>query len=172
MHAIDVVRSVRVVREYAPTPLTPDEMRTIVDAGRKAGSSKNTQRWEFITILDRDTLTRLVDVGYYARHIATAAGGIALIVPAPDPEHARSVLWDLGRAAQNMIVTAWAMGIGSCPITVHHFEVAARILGLPTDRECQYVIALGRPADPEVLTRPDKAGGRRTYPEVVHEERW
>jgi nitroreductase len=169
MHAIEAVRSVRVVREYAPKPLTPDEVRTIADAGRKAGSSKNTQRWDFITVLDPDTLARLADVGYYARHIATAGGAVALIVPAPDPEHAR---WDLGRAAQNMVVTAWAMGIGSCPITVHHFDVAARILGLPPDRQCQYVIALGWPADPEALSRPPQAGGRRPYADVVHEERW
>ena len=81
---------------------------------------------------------------------------IALIVDAPAPDHARSVLWDLGRAAQNIMLAAWDMGIGSCPITVNDFDLAADVLGLPADKQCQYIIALGWPADPDDLTRPSR----------------
>ena len=166
------MRAIRVVRSYAPDPLTADELRTIVDAGRKAGSSKNSQRWDFVTITEADRLDALAKSGYYAKHLPSAAAAIALVVEKPDGEQARSVLWDLGRAAQNIMLTAWAMGIGSCPITVHRFASAARALDLPEDRQCEYVIALGRPADPSDLERPSKAGGRKGYDEVVHEDAW
>ena len=172
MDTITAIRTVRVIRDYRPQPLSEEELRAIADAARKTGSSKNTQRWDFITVRDRESLRRLSGVTIYAKHLPSAGAAIALIVPAPDPDHARSVLWDLGRAAQNIILAAWTMGIGSCPITVQDFELAADVLGLPADRQCQYIVALGWPADPEDLTRQPRAGGRKPYGQVVHTERW
>ena len=172
MDAITAIRTLRVIRSYSSEPLTGEEVGAIADAGRKAGSSKNTQRWDFVTVRDRETLGRLRAVGRYAAHLPSAGAAIALVVPAPAPDHARSVLWDLGRAAQNMTLAAWAMGIGACPITVHDFGAASHILGLPADRRCEYVIALGWPADRSEMTRAPEAGGRRPYREVVHDERW
>jgi nitroreductase len=172
MDAVTAIRSIRVIRDYAATPIRDEDLRAIVDAGRKAGSSKNTQRWDFVTVRERTALQRLSGVTIYAKHLPGAAAAVALVVPAPNPDHARSVLWDLGRAAQNIMLTAWAMGIGSCPITVQDFDLAADVLGLPSDRQCQYLVALGWPADADAMTRPPRAGGRKTFDEVVHEERW
>jgi nitroreductase len=172
MDALEAIRTLRVIRDYRPQPLTEDELHAIADAARKTGSSKNTQRWDFITIRDPESLRRLSGVTIYAKHLPYAGAAIALIVDAPDPDHARSVLWDLGRAAQNVALTAWAMGIGSCPITVQDFDLAADVLGLPQDKQCQYIMALGWPADPDDLTRPPRRGGRKDYHEVVHAERW
>ncbi len=172
MDVIEAIRTLRVIRDYRPQPLTEAEVRDIADAARKTGSSKNTQRWDFVTIRDPQSLRRLSGVTIYAKHLPYAGAAIALIVDAPNPEHARSVLWDLGRAAQNITLAAWAMGIGSCPITVQDFDLAADVLGLPADKQCQYIIALGWPADPGDLVRPPRSGGRKSYQEVVHEERW
>ena len=172
MDTISAIRSLRVVRKYAPKPLSEQELRMIADSARKTGSSKNTQRWDFITIGHRESLRRLGGTTIYAKHLPSAGGAIAMIVDKPDPDYPRSLLWDLGRAAQNIALTAWAMGIGSGPITVQDFDLAADVLGLPPDKECQYIMALGWPADPDDLTRPAKAGGRKAYDEVVHAERW
>ncbi len=172
MDTITAIRGLRVVRKYADKPLTEDEVHAIADSARKAGSSKNTQRWDFVTVRDRVSLARLSGVTIYAKHLPSAGAAIAMVVDKPDPDYPRSVLWDLGRAAQNITLTAWAMGIGSCPITVQDFGLAAGVLGLPEDKECQYIIALGWPADPDDLTRPPRAGGRKSYDEVVHTERW
>ncbi len=172
MDTIAAIRNIRVLRDYKPQPLTDVELRAVTDAARKTGSSKNVQLWDFITIRDREALARLSGVTPNAKHLPSAGAAIALVIDAPDPDHARSVLWDLGRAAQNIMLAAWAMGIGSCPITVREFDLAADVLGLPPDKECQYLIALGWPADPNDLERPPQAGGRKAYSEVVHQERW
>ena len=172
MDTIKAIRTLRVVRKYASKPLTAEEVHAIADAARKTGSSKNTQRWDFITIRDPEALRRLSGVTIYAKHLPYAGAAIAMIVDAPAPDHKRSVLWDLGRAAQNITLTAWDMGIGSCPITVQDFDLAADVLGLPTDKQCQYIVALGWPADADDLTRPPRAGGRKSYDDVVHSERW
>ena len=84
----------------------------------------------------------------------------------------RSVMWDLGRAAQNMVLAAWAMGIGSCPVTVYEQPLVHDILGLPEDRHCEFLLARGLPPDPGDLSRPPRAGGRLSLADIVHEERW
>jgi nitroreductase len=92
----------------------------------------------------------------------------------PHGEGARlnSVMWDLGRAAQNMVLAAWELGIGSVPATVYDHELAGRLLGLPADQRCDFLLSFGYPADPSKLTAPNRAGGRLPLDAVVHEERW
>jgi nitroreductase len=167
------IRGKRMIRRFEARPLAPEHLTRILDAGRHAGSSKNLQRWDFIAIEDRDRLHELSGVGRYADHLAGAAAAVALVTP--DPEAADSplsVTWDLGIAAQNMMLAAWELGIGSCPATVYDQALARSILGYPPDRHCEYVLSFGYPADPSELTRPPEPGGRRRLDEVVHRERW
>jgi nitroreductase len=167
-----VVRK-RAIRRFAERPLDPEHLRRIVDAGRRAGSSKNTQPWDFVVVEKRDTLRELGKVGPYAGHLAGAAAGIALVTPDPATADAPlSVYWDLGQAAQNMMLVAWELGIGSVPATVYDPDLAKRILGYPDDRHCEFVLSFGYPARDEDLTRPPKAGGRRPLEDIVHRERW
>ena len=167
------VQRKRAIRRFADRSLEPEHVRRILDAGRHAGSSKNSQPWDFVVVADRQTLRELGKVGPYAGHLAGAAVGIALVTP--DPATARaplSIYWDLGQAAQNMMLVAWELGIGSVPATVYEPELAQRILGLPADRHCEFLLSFGYPARDEDLTRPPKAGGRRPLDDIVHPERW
>lgn len=163
----------RAVRRFADRPLPDDAITAIVDAGRHAGSSKNTQPWTFIVVRDRQRLKELGHVGNWAGHLAGAAAGIALVTPDPETTEAPlSVYWDLGQAAQNMMLAAWELGIGSVPATVYDQALARRILGYPDDRHCEFLLSFGYPANPADMTRAPKAGGRRSLDEVRRDERW
>jgi nitroreductase len=163
----------RVVRRFADRPIEPDELRRILDAGRLAGSSKNLQRWDFIVVRDRGRLRELASVGEFAGHVAGATLAVALVTPDPrGPGQPLSVMWDLGGAAAQMMLEAWALGIGSCPATVYDQPLARSILGYPADRHCEYLLSFGYPADPAILTAPRRRGRRRTLDDVVREERW
>ncbi len=167
------IRTKRAVRRFADRPLDPDHLRRILDAGRRAHSSKNLQRWDFIVVRDRDRLRELAEVGPYAGHVGGAAAAVALVTPDPRAAGAPlSIMWDLGGAAAQMMLAAWELGVGSCPATVYDHDRARAVLGYPADRHCEYVLSFGYPADPDVLTAPPRPGGRRPLPEVVHEERW
>jgi nitroreductase len=169
METWQAINSVRVVREFTDRPIDAEHVDRILNAGRRAGSSKNDQRWAFIVIRDRERLTALAKVGRYAGHLAGAPMAIALVTP--DPASA-SVMWDLGRAAQNMLLAAWELGIGSVPATAHDHGLAYRLLGLPPGRRCDFLLSFGYPADPSRLTAPNRPGGRLALSDVVHEERW
>lgn len=163
------INTVRVVRRFTDEPIDSRHEERILNAGRRTGSSKNQQAWSFVVIRDRERLARLAEVGTYAGHLAGAAMAVALVTPNPATT---SMVWDMGRAAQNMVLAAWDLGIGSVPATVYDHELASRLLGLPDDRRCDYLLSFGHPADPSKLTAPNRAGGRRPLSEVVRSEHW
>jgi nitroreductase len=169
----DAIARKRVIRTFAAEPLAPDHLERILQAGRHAPSSKNRQRWTFIVCRDRNHLRELAQVGPFAGHIAGAAAAVALVTPDPRPPGAgRSILFDVGMAAENMMLAAWELGIGSAPATVYEPNLARQLLGFPEDQFCEYILSFGYPADPEDLTRPPKAGGRRSLDDMVRDERW
>ena len=153
MDTWQAINSVRVVRRFTDEPVAPEHLDRILNAGRRAGSSKNQQSWAFITIRDREQLRKLAEVGHYADHLAGAAVAIALVRPDARDEHQlRSIMWDLGRAAQNMVLAAWELGIGSVPATVYDLALASRLLGLPADQTLRLppvVRPSGRPDGPD-----------------------
>jgi nitroreductase len=172
MDTWQAINTVRVVREFSDEPISEHDLDRILNAGRRTGSSKNQQHWAFVVVRDREHLRELSAVGRYANHLAGATVAIALVRPAEDPPRVYSALWDLGRAAQNMVLAAWELGIGSVPATVYDRELAGRLLGLPSDQVCDYLLSFGHPADAEKLTAPNKPGGRVALHTIVHEERW
>jgi nitroreductase len=173
MDVLEAIHRIRVVRRYADRPIAPETLTAIVDAARHAGSSKNLQRWDFIVVTERATLRALGKSGRYADHVPHAAAAIALVTPDPrGPRAPLSVTWDIGRAAQNIVLAAWGLGIGSSPVTVHDHDLVRSLFGYPADRACSYLITLGYPADPADLERTPRAGGRKPLEEVLHEEHW
>jgi len=163
----------RAIREFDNRPLEPDHLRRILDAGRLAGSSKNLQRWDFIVCRDREHLMELAVVGPWAGHLAGAAVAIALVTPNPAAADAPlSVMFDLGQAAENMMLAAWELGVGSVPATVYDHDRARRLLGYPATHHCEYLLSFGYPADAARLGAARRSRGRKALVDIVHEERW
>jgi len=167
------IQTKRAVRTFAPRSLAPVHLDRILRAGRRAGSSKNLQRWDFVVCRDRDRLEELSKVGPWAGHLAGAAVGIALVTPDPAAADAPlSVMFDLGQAAENMMLAAWELGIGSVPATIYEHDLARRLLGYPETHHCEYILSFGYPAESTALSAPNKTGGRKPLDEMLHEERW
>jgi nitroreductase len=168
--ALELFGSRRAVRRFSAKPVPTDVQRSILDAGRRAASAKNTQPWAFIVVTDQKVLEELSHTGTFAGHLAGAAFAVAILTP--DPATRWSILFDAGQAAAQMQLAAWALGVGSCPATIYEPEVARRVLGFPTQHFLNVVLSFGYPADPAVLTEPLDRGGRRPFDETVHFERW
>jgi nitroreductase len=169
----EAIRAKRAIREFSDRPIEAEIVERILQAARRAGSSKNSQRWEFVVVRDRARLAELATIGRWAGHLAGTALGIALVTPDPRADgQPLSVMFDLGQAAQNMMLVAWELGIGTVPATVYEQDASRRILGYPNDQWCEYILSFGYPADPTKLTAPLRPGGRRPLESMVHEERW
>jgi nitroreductase len=170
MNVSKAIHIKRAVRKFTDQPLPEDAVRAILNAGRRAQSSKNTQPWDFIAITGKERLKALSECGEWAGHLAGAALGVALV--SPDPGERFQILFDLGQAAAYMQLAAWELGIGSCMATIYQGDQARQVLGFPADRYLRFAISFGYPAEPAVLVQPPKKGGRQPFSAVVHWEKW
>ena len=165
----DVV-GLRVVRNYRDDPISSEHRQEILEAARWTGSSKNRQNWVFVSIETAEQRDALAEAGSFTRPIRNAAWVIALV----EGSDGYGDSFDVGRAAQNIMLAAASVGVGSCPITLHKQEKAAEVLGLPSDHRCRYAVALGYPAESaETSARAASSmGGRKPMKEVVRHERF
>jgi len=170
MHVAEAIRTKRAVRQFQAKPLPEDTMLAILNAGRRAQSSKNTQPWHFIAIQDRETLQALSATGTWAGHLAGAALGVALLTP--DPTQRFSIMFDAGQAAAYMQLAAWELGIGSCLASIYEPEQAREVLGFPEDWHLRIALSFGYPLEDELLSHPPRKGGRRSLDEVIHWDKW
>ena len=118
------VASKRDWRSYADRPVPDDVVERILEAGRVAGSAMNRQPWSFVVVEDEDRRAALSEAVYAAGNVKGAALVIAIVTPGGGSPI------DVGRAMQNMMLTAWNEGVVSCPNGMPDPEAAARALDL------------------------------------------
>ncbi len=153
----------RALRSYRPDPLPDAILDDILEAARWTGSSKNRQNWSFIVVSDPEQRARLAECGDFTQPMRDAPVTLALVQEPAGYE------FDTGRVAQNIMLAADALGVASCPLTLHREEDAAAVLALPPGARCRYAIALGWP-DP--AGGPLRAGGRKPLASLVHRDRY
>ncbi len=170
MEVAQAIRTKRAVRQFADSPLPEHAVRAILNAGRRAQSSKNEQTWQFIAVRDRSILRSLSECGKWAGHLSGAALGVAVLIP--DPGGKFQTMFDAGQAAAYMQLAAWDLGIGSCLASIYDIEKARKVLGFPPDLDLHITLSFGFPADPAQITNPPKRGGRKPLNELVHWDKW
>lgn len=171
METWDAIRSRRNVRAFEDRPIPAEDLDRILEAARRTPSSTNRQAWDFVVVTERERLRELAAVWRWASHVGTSAATIALVMSTSDDRDERDTLqYDLGQATMSIMVAAADLGIGSGHASVGEQALARRVLGLPEDRECAWLIALGYPAARPL--RPMAKPNRRPFDDVVHRETW
>lgn len=163
MEAYECIVSKRDTRAYLEQPIEEDKLGKVLQAGRMAGSSKNTQPVRLVLLRGRERLEEVAACAKFAQHLPSAAAGIAICCPSTGSD------FDAGRAAQNMMLAAWSQGIASCPCSMHDQPCVKETLGLPEDWRVVVVVALGYP-NPAVSMHLGKE--RVDLDELVHKDRW
>ena len=167
MDAYLAVVSKRDLREYLARPLEPEVERKILEAGRVAGSAANRQAWTFIVVRDDRAVEGVAESVYEPQNVRGAALVVAIQTHGGPP-------LDAGRAAQNMMLAAWALGVGSCPNGVNDPIGLNRALGLQDDDKVPAVLSFGYPAkkiDPGRRSPEEwiERARRKPFGEVVRE---
>jgi nitroreductase len=157
------IASKRDERAYAGTPVPDDVRGRILDAGRLAGSSRNTQRWEFV-LVGGAAKERLADAVYAPENVRDAVLVVAIVGEAGG--------FDTGRCAQNMMLAAWEEGVASCPNGVRDPDAAAEICG----GDVRAILSFGYPArERDVAARSagewSARANRKPLDELVREVR-
>jgi nitroreductase len=140
--------SKREIRNYEQQrPIPEAVVERILQAGRLAGSSQNSQPWRFFAITSRELLEQLAETVYVPGTLRGAALAVLIATPAGDRSS-----FDAGRAVQNMMLAAANDGVGSCPNGMPDPERAAALVGLGEGESARLILTFGYPArarDPE-----------------------
>ena len=169
MQTWEAITSRRNVRSFTDRPVPAADLDQILEAGRRAPSSRNWQPWDFILVTDPGQLRELAKAGPGAGHVAGAAAAIVVIGPAADNPFRRAQ-FDLGQAVMAITLAAADLGVGSSHAGIRDLALARGLLGFPGDRDSAMLISLGYPADRPLA--PIRSPDRRPFGEVVHRGRW
>jgi nitroreductase len=168
METWDAITSRRNVRAFADRAIADGDLDRILEAGRRAPSSRNTQPWDFVVVTDRAQLKELSGVWRGGGHIEGAAAAVVFVID--ESNDTGVVRYDLGQASMQMTIAAADLGIGSGHSSVGDQELAAKILGLPGDKTAAVINDFGYPKDRPLkpVVKPD----RKAFDEVVHRGKW
>ncbi len=170
MDTWNTITSRRQVRSFTSDLIPKKDFELILEAGRRAPSSRNGQRWDFVVVSDKGRLDRLSRVWQGAAFITDSKATIALIVPQVEGDEALVDRLDLGQAAMQIMIAATGFGIGSGQAVCRDQTLAQKVLGFPDGRLCALLIALGYPMDRPL--KPIQEPSRRDFDDVVHFETW
>jgi len=157
------VRTRREIRDYLDKPVPPECLQQILEAGRLAPSSKNSQPWHFIVIRDKTSLRKVSELTPTGRHIAQAPLAIAIVM-----DGAKLPEIDGARAVQNMVLAAWSLGIGSCWVTNFYEDGVKELLNVPQRMKLVTVMPFGYPTEPKT----NRKKIRRPMSEMLHYEKF
>lgn len=157
---IETILSRRSVRKYKPEAVNRDTMKVILECGINAPNGQNKQSWAIRVVDNPDFINGITEV--YKKQNPKAAedpnfknmfrNAPTIVFIANDKSYDLSQI-DCGLLGENMILSAWSMGIGSCCLggptrfinsTPDAAEYLKR-LDIPEGYELLYCIAFGYP---------------------------
>lgn len=157
---IETIMARRSVRKYLPQPVNRDTMQIILDCGINAPNGQNKQSWAIRVVDNPEFINGLTEVYKKAnpkvaedpsfRNMFRNAPTVVFI--ANDTSYDFSQV-DCGLLGENMVLSAWSMGIGSCclgsPIRFMKTNPEAaeylKRLNIPEGYDLLYCIAFGYP---------------------------
>lgn len=144
MDVFEAVRKRRSIRKFADRPIEGEQLTKILDAARWAPTAGNQQRWRFIVVTSPTLkeMVRKISPGIFSR---PAAFVVICSLREEELSHwdESLLLADCAIAAQNMLLAAYALGLGSC-IALSFSKIALKeILDIPEHAEPEFIITLG-----------------------------
>jgi nitroreductase len=152
MDTIETIMNRRSVRKFQSKPVSDEDLKTIIEAGRQAPSAANRQPWHFVVVKNEDQREKLAEACSGQTWLAGAAVIIAGVGKPAVNEKWYPV--DVAIAMQNMILAAMSLGYGTCWIGAFDQERVKSVLGIPEDLTVVALTPIGVPDDrPEARPR-------------------
>lgn len=173
MNTIETILNRVSVREYLDKEISKQDIHTILEAGMSGPSCVNARDWSFIVITNPETLNKMADVnGRPAEPLRNAKLGILICGDLERAFKGAPDYWvvDGAIAAQNMIIAAESLGIGSVWLgtwpQMDRVKKQSKLFGLPETQIPHSIIAFGYPKAPSTKEKVLYEDNR------VHFEKW
>ncbi|HEX3043839.1 MAG TPA: nitroreductase family protein [Bacillota bacterium] len=150
MSFLEIAKKRYSVRSYQKTPVEPEKLQQVLEAGRIAPSAVNFQPWVFV-VAQTEAARKKIATAYPREWLLQAP---VIIVICGD--HSQS--WkrrdgkdhcdiDAAIAIDHMALAAADLGLGTCWVCAFDAPLCRQALGLPEHLEPIALLPLGYPAD-------------------------
>ncbi len=169
METLQAILTRRSIRNFTDDPISAEQLHRIIEAAMHAPSANNRQPWHFVVIDERKQLNKIPVFHPYADMVKKAPLVIAICGDKRLEPAEGYLALDCGAAAQNMMLAAHALGIGSCWLGVYpreqRMESVTELLELPHHILPIALMVFGIPQ--ELKSTPN-----RFRPDRVYANRW
>ncbi len=156
MPLVNVILSRRSIRQYQHKEIPRDALNKILEAGRQAPSAMNRQPWHFIVVTDAE-IKKELSKWLFTKHIKDSPVTIVGCAKTSFLDRKWSTI-GTSIALQNMVITAWALGIGSCWIGGFKEDKVKRLLRIPDKWKIVALVTFGYPAETPHVKRKKPIG--------------
>lgn len=177
MDCLQAIESRRSVRKFKEQEVSDEILMKILNAGRLAPTGGNMQPWEFIVVREKEAIEKIVETTYigFKKESSNRQNWIktapVLIVVCCDYKRTVARYGEAGKkiafvdtaaAIENMILSAVALGLGSCWVCGYDEKELSKLLSIPESVELAAVLPLGYPES--VPSSPNKF----SLEEIIH----
>lgn len=154
MDVFDAIQNRRSVRKYRKDPVEDEKIIKCLEAARWAPSASNRQPWHFIVVKNENTRKKLADLHAYGRFMKESP--VVIIVLCDPKNHPKYYMYDPCIATQNLLLAAYAQGLGTCwmgMVNVDFEEDMKELLDIPKSMRILCCVSMGYPAETPTSTR-------------------
>jgi len=156
MDLFEAIHNRRSIRRYKKDKIKPETLERIVEAGKWAASARAEYPWRFVVVTGADRLKSLAEIaGNYGKFLADAQA--AIIVTSLDSKY---YLEDGSAATQNMLLAAYALGVGTCWVAGDKKDYCGKVLEFveaPAGYKLVSIISCGVADEKPVKNKPENS---------------
>jgi nitroreductase len=171
MDLLEAIKGRRSIRAFKNEEVSVEDVKRLVDAARWAPSAGNIQPWEFIVVRKPEIKKALVEAALGQDFIKEAS--VVIIVCANENRSSERYgvrgkslycIQDTAAALQNIHLTAYSLGLGTCWIGAFNEEETRKILKIPQGIRPVAMVPVGYPTETARLPK------KRPFDQIVHYE--
>lgn len=171
MDVLEAIKGRRSIRAFQNRDIPPKIVEKLIEAACWAPSAGNIQPWDFIIVKKSETKRKLAKAALGQTFIEEAP--VVIVVCANENRSAQGYgirgktlycLQDTAAAIQNIHLTAYSFGLGTCWIGAFNEDETREILKIPNGIRPVAIIPVGYPAE------TPKPRNRKPITQVIHNE--
>ena len=184
MDTLEALATRRSVRKFSDRPVEPEKLQAVLEAVRMAPSWANMQCWRLVVVQDQEVRAAISELSFVESYFSprgykmnpamkALAEAPVVIVACAVPEQSGEMagqayyLTDMGIAAENLMLAAHAVGLGSVFVGVFDEEKLGDLLDIPPGVRIVGLFPLGYPLGEAKAGPP-----RKPLDEIVFYEKW
>jgi len=154
MDCVETIFTRQSIRNFLPEPIPANILSEMLEAARLAPSAQNKQPWRFIVLQNQDKIKSMaLNCGLIGLANFFIRNAPCVIIACADTDYNVRIngqdyyLVDTAIAFQQMMLTAWSHGIGSCWLAAFSEKKLKPWLALPRSWRIVAISPFGYPAE-------------------------